>query len=97
MVLIPTAARLCQESNYNGYSDWYLPSTGELKLIFNSVSHLGIFNANRYWSSNDKDDKCAFYFCFKNGYGEKGTTSYTQKSAWHEITSNTPFLQVRAF
>jgi len=29
-----TAARLCLESNFNGFNDWYLPTIEELELIF---------------------------------------------------------------
>ncbi len=33
----PTAARLCLESSYNGYTDWYLPTIKELELMFNNL------------------------------------------------------------
>jgi hypothetical protein len=55
---ISTAARLCIESNYNGYNDWYLPTEDELTLIFKNLhkAHLGSFKSEKYWSSTGKYD-----------------------------------------
>ena len=51
----PTAARLCLESNYNGYTDWYLPNSQELSLLFSdkSISDLCNFATGDYWSSSE--------------------------------------------
>ena len=38
---IPTAARLCKETNHNGFSDWYLPTLEELKLMFENLNLQG--------------------------------------------------------
>jgi hypothetical protein len=32
--MVKNAAKLCLESNYNGYKDWYLPTLAELEIIF---------------------------------------------------------------
>ncbi len=48
----PTAARLCLESNYNGYNDWYLPTREELNLIYLNKDKVGGFE-HRYWSSTE--------------------------------------------
>jgi hypothetical protein len=32
----PIAASLCYDSTLNGYSDWYLPSQGDVQLAFNN-------------------------------------------------------------
>ena len=44
---IPTAARLCKETNHNGFSDWYLPTLEELKLMFENLK----LHGGMYWSS----------------------------------------------
>lgn len=58
------AARLCDNLNLNGYSDWYLPSMNELNKIYLNKSEINttalanggvIFNETMklYWSSTD--------------------------------------------
>ena len=32
--MVKNAAKLCLESNYNGYKDWYLPTLAEFEIIF---------------------------------------------------------------
>jgi Protein of unknown function (DUF1566) len=53
------AAQLCSDLTLNGYSDWYLPSQGELfKLLLNRSAIGGFFTiggipAGDYWSSSE--------------------------------------------
>ena len=44
------AARICDNLVYNGYSDWYLPSSAELSKIF-TANNIGNF-ANTYYSNS---------------------------------------------
>lgn len=64
----PTAARLCLESNHNGFSDWYLPTIKELELIYEThkKNKLGNFRL-QYWSSTESDASRAWSFDFYNG------------------------------
>ncbi|MFL2580238.1 MAG: DUF1566 domain-containing protein, partial [Parvicellaceae bacterium] len=54
-----SAAALCNSSNYNGFSDWYLPSIYELNKVYNSIHQSRIVNYltsdpnNWYWSSTE--------------------------------------------
>ena len=63
----PTAARLCLESNHNGFSDWYLPNAKELKLMYQTLikNNLGTFKTGFYWSSTEygSDDAWRFFLC----------------------------------
>jgi hypothetical protein len=56
---ISTAARICLESNLNGFNDWYLPTIDELKLMYENLHRKGIgnFNNEDYWSSTSGIDK----------------------------------------
>jgi hypothetical protein len=47
------AARLCGDLVLGGYSDWYLPSMGELHKIFLNNSVIGVSVNNPYWSSSE--------------------------------------------
>jgi hypothetical protein len=56
------AARICNDFNFNGYEDWYLPSKDELNLLYINLHLNGIGNFENgdgnccngwYWSSSD--------------------------------------------
>jgi tetratricopeptide (TPR) repeat protein len=54
---VPTAARLCLESNHNGFKDWYLPTYMELWKIINNLSkasnNIIKLKKGTYWSSEE--------------------------------------------
>ena len=52
---LSNAAKVCDNYSYNGFSDWYLPSSEELQLICQNLYSAGIGNLqpNFYWSSTD--------------------------------------------
>jgi hypothetical protein len=64
-----TAASLCIESNHNGFSDWYLPTQGELKLMYKTLEkkNTGNFQSKIYWSSTETNAKSANAFNFSIG------------------------------
>ena len=47
------AAGVCADLKAFGYSDWYLPSRGELQLLYRSRNEIGGFSNGLYWSSTD--------------------------------------------
>jgi hypothetical protein len=99
---VPTAARLCLESIYNGYTDWYLPTTSELKLMYENLhknnlggntfrTYGGNFKSGVYWSSSELDTNDAVVFNFANGTAYNYGCGYTTKSQRHYVRA------VRAF
>jgi tetratricopeptide (TPR) repeat protein len=56
-ISIPTSARICMELNHNGFTDWYLPTIGELELLYENLSRLSCldFDKGIYWSSTEWD------------------------------------------
>jgi hypothetical protein len=65
---ITSAARLCLELNYNGYSDWYLPTKMELELMHRNLNlnNIGNFNENYYWSCVESYEDAAYVQFFHN-------------------------------
>jgi uncharacterized protein (TIGR02145 family) len=65
----PIAASVCADLVLNGYSDWYLPSSGELQLMYNRLylQGLGGFGGGWYWSSSQFNAFHAKYVDFANG------------------------------
>jgi len=50
------AAQLCANAKYNGFNDWFLPSSDELNLMHKNLylhtPSLGSFTSGEYWSSS---------------------------------------------
>jgi uncharacterized protein (TIGR02145 family) len=65
----PIAASVCADLVLNGYSDWYLPSSGELQLMYNRLhlQGLGGFGGSWYWSSSQFNTYHAWYLDRANG------------------------------
>ena len=61
------AARICGDLVLGGYSDWYLPSKGELNQLYLNRVAVGVFYVNWYWSSSEGDSNGAWEQNFANG------------------------------
>ena len=79
----PTAARLCIESIYNSFSDWYLPTFKELELMYKTLKKkkIGNFQSAVYWSSTENGNVGAWGQNFDDGgqyYGSKNHSYYVR-------------------
>jgi hypothetical protein len=66
------AAQYCDDLEYGGYTDWFLPSRDELNLVYQNLKEkeLGGFTGESYWSSyfvSNFGDKNYFFQRFNNG------------------------------
>lgn len=75
---VGTAAQLCDASSNGGKTDWYLPATDELSMIWQNRFLINLntgitpgFNPlgdTNYWASTEFDSGGAWNFTFFNGY-----------------------------
>jgi hypothetical protein len=63
------AAKLCADADINGFTDWYLPSKEELKLMYANLqaAQLGNFTYTAYWSSTEMTNVFAWQLAFNSG------------------------------
>ena len=84
-----TAADICSNLVLDGFSDWFLPSIGELEIMYLNIGtglNIGNFVSTKYWSSTEKDETYAWSWEFSSGYQD-----YNSK------TSNKYVRAIRAF
>ena len=68
-----TAAQAALDAEINGYSDWYLPSKGELLEMYNTIGNgsaegdIGGFGNSFYWSSSEDNYNYAWFVYFDDG------------------------------
>ena len=64
------AAQLCASYNGGGFTDWYLPSSGELQEMYNHYALLNLTSGlMTYWSSTESGATVASGFFVNNGNG----------------------------
>ena len=67
-----TANNLCQSSRVGGYSNWRLPTIGELEALYDKKNTIGGFSATYYTSSTSSGGYDHYYLNFANGEREDG-------------------------
>lgn len=70
------AASVCDQLELNGFSDWFLPSKGELALLRTKKAIVGGFSNPFYWSSSEHGSHFAWAQNFNTGlqdYGNKNS------------------------
>jgi hypothetical protein len=57
------AAQYCDDLEYGGYTDWFLPSNDELNLMYQNLKEKGLggFVSDVYWSSSVYDNSFSGY------------------------------------
>lgn len=78
-------AKMCDDLVFNGYSDWFLPSIEELKLVHTNLiaKDLGDIadpNMHSFWSSNEQAAAFAWYMTAANGSTSDANRDFKNKS-----------------
>ena len=78
-------AKMCDDLVYGGYSDWFLPSIEELKLVYSNliVKNLGDVadpEMHTFWSSNEQAAPFAWYMVTANGSTSDANRDLKSKS-----------------
>ena len=63
-----TAAKIADAYALNGYTDWYLPSSDELNLLYQQKTVVGGFAGGNYWISSETDSLYAWFQDFNDGF-----------------------------
>lgn len=75
------AARICDNLELNGFSDWFLPSQDEMNEMYLQKAIIGGFADHSYWSSSQYSASNAWYQYFANGWqgnDSKGTFTFVR-------------------
>ena len=67
-----TAAQIAASYSLNSFTDWYLPSTDELNLLYGQKTVVGGFSTNWYWSSSESGSFRVWTQNFLDGYQHGG-------------------------
>ena len=74
----PIAASVALDYQFNEFSDWYLPSKDELRLIYTDIGNIDGFVDNFYWSSSENDSvNYGWGTNFSNGW--QTVTNYSEE------------------
>lgn len=65
------AAKLADDYELNGYTDWFLPSITELHELYLNKDIVGGFASGYYWSSSENGSDFAWYKYFLDGFQGK--------------------------
>ena len=79
---IERAAQLCVNKSLNGFTDWFLPSLGELNELYKAKGHTGVPTSGGFWSLSQFNNSFAWYQSFSNGLQTNSTknTAYSVRA-----------------
>ena len=81
------AASYCDQLNVLGYTDWYLPSSQELLLVYNERANIpNLLGTAAYWSSTEYH----YYYAYALNMGNGSWISFFRKSNYACLLYTSP-------
>ncbi len=72
-----TANAMCKNSTLGGYTDWRLPTSDELMVLYTNRDKIGGFEATYYWTSSSYNNVRYYFIDFTNGYFSNISDTYS--------------------
>jgi len=88
-----TAVKLATGYSGGGFTDWYLPSLGELTIMYQNRALIGGLISQYYWSSTDYSATNAEGFYFSAGWSlnlSKSSTSFSIRAIRNFYSTSVP-------
>jgi len=78
------AAKFCEDMDYGGFDDWYLPAKDELNYLYQNKAALGGFASAYYWSSTQYNNPWAISNAYYQNFSDGGQ-HYTNKTTAYRV------------
>lgn len=76
------AAHACAKYKEGGFTDWFLPSQNELKMLYANKDAIGGFGAGAYWSSSELPSTASLAICVNFN---SGAVDWVNKNTWFRV------------
>ena len=85
------AAKICSDLELNSYTDWYLPSLDELRMVNSNLNANGLGGFNTGWGAGD-----AYWSSSESSSGWINVSGFQPSIYWEYVAQNSDVRHIRA-